>query len=494
MGLLERISERRAPARSITTVDDYLGVLNQFMFQGNTYGLSGVQQTLGSEPAERIPNDLVGYAQAAYMANGPVFACMAVRQLIFSAIRFQWQQLSDGSPSRMFGSAELGKLERPWFGGTTQDLLNKTIQYADLAGNSYAIEDTSFARIDGDGQSEIVVLRPDWMQIVLKPRLMDAGNGKRGQVGYRRIGYLYTEGGTQSGHESVPFLLNEVSHFAPHPDPLGAWRGMSWLTPVIRELSNDKLMTRHQQKFFENGATVNMVVKVDKDVKVDDFKKFKAIMEAEHVGIENAYKMLFLGGGADATVVGSNFDDMTFTELVGAAETRIAAAAGVPPIIAGFTKGLEAATYSNYGQARRRLADGTMHPLWQNATGSFEPLLRRPPGRDRVRLWYDAHDVPFLREDEKDAAEIQGRRASTIRGLVDAGYTPDSVVAAVEANDFRLLVHSGLYSVQLQPPGTGQAPVTVRGEAVVAALITRGWTPVIAPPVQHLELLPGGTA
>lgn len=493
--MLERINEVREPARSITTVDDYIGALSQFQFQGNSYpyGSPNVQQTIGHEPAERIGNDLVGYATAAYMANGPVFACMLVRQLVFSAIRFQWQQLLDGKPSKLFGTDELGKLERPWFGGTTQDLLNRTIQYADLGGNAFTIEDTSYARIDGDGQSDLVSMRPDWMQIVLSPRMIDTGDGKPGPAGWRRMGYLYTEGGIQSGNNSVPFLLNEVAHFAPIPDPLASWRGMSWLTPVIREIRNDKLMLRHQQKFFENGATVNMVVKVDKDVKVEDFKKFKAIMEAEHAGVDNAYKTLYLGGGADATVVGSNFDDMTFTELVGASETRIASAAGVPPIIAGFSKGLESATYSNYGQARRRFADGTMHPMWQNVTGSFEPLLRRPArNSDRVRLWYDATDVPFLREDEKDAAEIQGRRAQTIRQLVDAGYTPESVVVAVEASDFRLLVHSGLYSVQLQPPGAGQSAITVRGEQVVAALIARGWTPLIPALEPRLALAAGG--
>jgi hypothetical protein len=494
MGLFDLFKKKREPERSITTVDDYIAAVNSFTYQGNAYGLSGVQQTIGHEPAERIGNDLVGYAQAAYMANGPVFACMAVRQLIFSAVRFQWQQLLDGAPSKLFGTDELAKLERPWFGGTTQDLLSRTIQYADLAGNSYAIEDVPFSRMDGDRQPDIIVLRPDWMQIVLQPRMFDAGNGKTGQVGWRRLGYVYTEGGTHSGNEPVPFLLNDVSHFAPHPDPLANWRGMSWLTPVIRELSNDKLMSRHQQKFFENGATVNMVISFDKDIKIDDLIKFKDIFNAEHAGVDNAYKALFLGGGADATVVGSNFEQMTFTELVGATETRIASAAGVPPIIAGFTKGLESATYSNYGQARRRLADGTMHPLWQNASGSFEPLLQRPPNSNRVRLWYDATDVPFLREDEKDAAEIQGRRAQTIRQLVDAGYTPESVVTAVEANDFRLLVHSGLYSVQLQPPGVGQAPVAVRGEQVVAALIARGWTPVIAAPTPHLAIAAGGNS
>jgi phage portal protein BeeE len=56
----------------------------------------------------------------------------------------------------------------------------------------------------------------------------------------------------------------------------------------------------------------------------------------------------------------------------GAGETRIAAAAGVPPVIVGLSEGLQAATYSNYSQARRRFADGTMRPLWRNAAVARE--------------------------------------------------------------------------------------------------------------------------
>jgi hypothetical protein len=74
-----------------------------------------------------------------------------------------------------------------------------------------------------------------------------------------------------------------------------------------------------------------------------------------------------------------------------------------------------------------------------------------------VRLWYDARDVPFLREDAKDAAEIQGVQSRTIRTLVDAGYTPASVMAAVRASDWSLLVHTGLFSVQLQEPGSPES-------------------------------------
>lgn len=432
----------RAPERDIGSLEDYV---NSFQFGGASYYPSGVQQTMPGEPAERIPHDFTGFATRA-ATNGVLAACLDVRMSVFSATRFQWQRLNNGRPSEIFGTPELQLLERPWPGGTTQDLLARQILDADLAGNSY------WAR-DGD---TLVRLRPDWVDIVLEPRMV-----RGGQLSWQRVGYLYQEGGRGSGAEPVPFLPDEIAHFAPRPDPLATFRGMSWMTPIIRETATDNLMTSHKRRFFENAATPNMVVRLAREVTPDAFEKFKAKMETNHRGVENAYKTLYLGGGADVTVVGQSFEQMNFSTVQGAGETRIAAAAGVPPVIVGLSEGLQAATYSNYAQARRRFADGTIHPLWQNAAGSFAPLVRPPGsgGSGAIRLWYDSRDVPFLREDRKDAAEIQRQQASTIRQLTDAGFTPESVVRAVDAEDYTLLVHTGLFSVQLQKPGE-TAPAT----------------------------------
>lgn len=449
MGLLERVAAARpvTPARrDISTIDDYAAALGQFTFGGVSYGPLplGVQQTMAGEAAERIPTDLTGMATAAYASNGPVFALMAVRMLVFSAIRFQYQAFNAGRPSRMFGDQSLSIVEQPWPGGTTQDLLARMSVDVDLAGNSY------WARVGG----ELVRLRPDWVGIVVEPRRLRGAT-----VGYRRVGYVYQEGGISADGrgEVATFLADEVAHFAPYPDPLATYRGMSWLTPVIRELQNDKLMSRHQRKFFENGATPNMVVSLDAAVKAEDFRRFKASMDEGHRGVDNAYKTLYLGGGADVSVVGADFKQMDFTATQGRGETRLASAAGIPPVIVGFSEGLQGSSLNsgNYASSRRRMADGTMHPLWQNAAGSLAPLMPVPPG---ARFWYDARDVPFLREDAKDSAEIQAKQAQTIRTLTDAGFTPNSAVAAVQAEDYGLLVHTGLFSVQLQPPGTVQAP------------------------------------
>lgn len=433
--LWQRSRRGRGGTRDIATIDDYVEALQQSLGYSGFSAL-GITQTQPGQAAEKAPTDLPGYATL-FATNPVIWACMVARMSVFSAPRFIWQRLNNGTPSEMFGTQDLRLLEQPWPGGTTQDLLNRVLQDADLAGNSY------WTRLN----DEAVRLRPDWVQIVLERRKHPHG----GDLGWRRYGYLYQE----PGADPVFLWPEEVAHFAPTPDPLATFRGMSWLTPVLRETANDNLMAAHKRKYFENAATPNLVVRLAREVTPEAFAKFKAKMDAGHRGVENAYKTLYLGGGADVTVVGSDFRQMDFSAVQGAGETRIASAAGVPPIIVGLSEGLKAATYSNYGQARRRFADGTIHPLWQNVAGSFAPLVTPPGGggSGAVRLWYDSRNVPFLREDAKDAAEIQGVQSRTIRTLVDAGYTPLSVMAAVTANDWSLLVHTGLFSVQLQKPG-----------------------------------------
>jgi phage portal protein BeeE len=447
VNLLSRLRGGREAERY--SLEDYIQQ-SSFAFNGLSYGLSGplgpgIQQTLNGTATEMAPTTFAGLATHAYASNGVVFACMMVRQLAFSGVRFSWQRLRDGKPSDLYATPALRVLETPWPGGTTQDLLSRLIQDADLAGNSYWT-------LQG---GELVRLRPDWVQIAVEEIYTPDG---RGPIGWRKAGYVYTERcGTPNEATPVGFMADEVAHFAPIPDPTAVYRGMSWLTPVVREIQADQAMTRHQTKFFDNGATVSMVIKHDAGATQEKVEKWVEQFQDKHAGPQNAYKTMHLYPGADVTPVGSSFKDIEFAATREGGEVRIAAAANVPPVIVGLSKGLDSATYSNYGQARRRFADGTVHPLWQNAAGSMQQIIKPPDTGSR--LWYDARDVPFLREDEADAAAIQSTRAGTIFSLISSGFEPMSAVSAVEANDFSgLLKHTGMTSVQLQVPGQSTTP------------------------------------
>lgn len=442
MNLLQTL---RGQTRNISTIDDYLAALNDAYIFGGGSG-PALMQTLAGGEVEVFAENFAGHASA-FASNSVIFSCELARMLLFSSVRFQFQQLNKGRPSELFGTPDLDLLETPFPGGTTQDLLLRMILDADLSGNSY--ETTG-----PDGEfGEMVRLRPDWVRILLKPRKI---KGRDRTAGYKKVGYGYWEGGYDSGAEPLVFYLNEVSHFAPIPDPLASYRGMSWLTPTIREVQNDGLMMRHKRKFFENGATPNLVITLDAAVKFEQFQRFKKLMEEDHEGVDNAYRSLILGGGADATVVGANFEQINFKDVQGHGEIRIANAARVPAVIVGLSDGLQGSSLNagNYASARRSFTDGTGHPLWQNAAGSMGSLITPPGGS---RLWYDVRDVPFLREDEKDAAEIAFLQAQTLRQLIDAGWDAETAKRAVLAGDYSLLEHSGLFSVQLQPAGAVKA-------------------------------------
>jgi len=417
--------------------NDYLQmVYSSFSYNGIRYTLPGADQ-------EEITGNFQSLTQQAYKSNGVVFACMATRMLLFTEARFKFRQVRTSGPGDLFGTPDLIDLERPWPNGNTSDLLKRAITDADLGGNFFA------ARRPGGG---LVRLRPDWVTIVLGS--FQDPDVKAWDPDAVVVGYIYTPGGKNSGHEPITYEVADVAHWAPYSDPEAQFRGMSWLSPLVREVMADKQMVDHKLAFFENGATPNLIVKMDMP-DVDKAQPWIDLFRTNHEGALNAYKTIFLGGGADASVVGADLQQLDFKVTQGAGETRIAAAARVPPIIVGLSEGLASATYSNYGQARRAFADATLRPMWRDLCSSMSAVINIPGGAE---LWYDDRDIAFIREDQADAAEIQATKSTSINTLITAGFTADTVVDAVVSGDFTRLEHSGLTSVQLLPPGTPGEP------------------------------------
>lgn len=432
---------RRAPeARSGSfTLSDYLNLV-KFTTGGNTYALPTT--TYGTDKGEPIPNSFDGYVRHAYQSNGPVFSASLARLQVFSQARFQFVTYQNGRRGDFFGTPALSVLERPWAGGSTADLLARMEQRVTTAGNFYATLH----------RGQVKVLRPDWVTI-LRGSVDD--HDDENEITSELVGYHYWPGGPRKAKRPTLILPEDMCHYAPIPDPLATWRGMSWITPVLREIEGDDAATDHKAKFFQQGATPNMVVTLDKAIAAEEFARFRELMEQESAGLDNAYKTLYLGGGADAQVVGQSFEQMSFKATQGAGESRIASAAGVPPVLAGFSEGLQAATYSNYAQARRRFVDMTIEHLWEAADTSVAQLVAAPAG---AYVRHDTRDMPFLREDQKDAAEIQGLDARSIDTFVRAGFEPDSAVAAVVAGDLSLLVHGGGIPTTLYDPTALENP------------------------------------
>ena len=385
--------------------------------------------TYAASDSEPILPTLASYSTEGYQANGVVFACIGARLGLFAEATFKWRDLTS---KRLFGSPELRLLEEPWPGGTTGELLARMEQDVSLAGNA-------FIALSGDGRS-LMRLRPDNVDI------LSHLEGSSRQV----VGYVYWSDGRGVGEPEL-FPVESVAHWSPIPDPLANWRGMSWLTPVAREINADQQMTAHKSAFLKNGATPNSLITYQQKLSRESLPIIQAQWQARYGG-PDGWKTAILDQGADFQVIGNTFEQMDFATVQGAGELRIAQAAGVPAIVAGLREGLDRNTMDNYGPALRRFADLTIRPNWRSACAALSKLLSVPTG---ARLWYDTTDIAALREGEQERAATMSTLSSAASTLLMAGYTAESITSALTANDLTLLQHTGLLSVQLQKPGTG---------------------------------------
>jgi Phage portal protein len=369
--------------------------------------------------------------------NAVLFNLIDKRMAIFTEARFKFRALDD---KHLFGTEELKKLEEPWPDGVTGDLLARMEQDASLAGNAWI-------RDCGDNQLER--LRPDWVTII--SRVTTDANG--GQV-RRVIGVWYDPVGDLARDPDY-YPISEIAHWAPVPDPLANFRGMSWITPVIRELNGDIRMTEYREAYFRNAATPNLVIKYDQKIAPERIDRLKNRLRERHTGPDGAFQTLVLDEGADLTVVGKDMQGSAFDALQAAGETRMAGAAGVPPLIAGLRQGLQASQIGQYKQAMDAFIDMKIRPNWRGVCAALAKLVNIPPGAE---LWYDTSDVSAMQTGEQEKAGTLAVLAETMSKWIMAGYEPDSVTAAAISGDPSKLKHSGLVSVQMQKLEAKTAP------------------------------------
>jgi hypothetical protein len=435
------LEERSAAQMSLQQYIDFLK-WNNVMYP------LGFQQTLVNN-REELYGTYISLATGAYESNSVVCTLMTLRMLHFAEARFQFQQIRAGRPGNLFGTAELSVLETPWVNGTTGDLLSRMIMDVDLCGNAYIVRQGPF----------LARLRPDWVQILLGCR-NDRIDWVPGDPDTEVVGYIYTPRGPGGSGPAEPVQVFDprvVAHFAPYPSPHANYLGRSWLTSAIQEIQADQQMNTHRLRFFENGATVNLAIKAQPAVQNQtQFQEWVKVIQENHEGTANAHRILFLAAGTEVIPVGSDLQQVDFKEVQTLGETRLCALAGVPVPLAGYSEGLKGSSLNegNYKTAYRRFADGTIRPLWRQAAGSLASIIKVPSAS---RLWYDDRDIAFLKDDEKDAADIRQMDATTINTLFMAGYDPDAIIDAVTSDDFSRLVgtHSGLQPVQTHPSMNG---------------------------------------
>jgi hypothetical protein len=401
--------------------------LEFFRYNGSQYAVPGAYTAYG--------------AQYLMGACGPVHTVIDRRVSVMGEARPTFQRLKKGRPDELYSTRDLEILKRPWPGGTWRHLVAATEMDIAAYGNSY------WFRPEGN---KLVRLNPEWVTISTGSYLWDGV-----EVGEELLGYIVQK----PGSEGFVFEPDQIAHYRPGASNSCAFRGESWLASVASDASSDIELTSYKGNYLKNGAMPSLAVTYEPTLSQETLEAFVPVFAEKFTGSMNAGKVMHFLGGRDVKTVGATLDELAFKAVQGAGETRIAVAAGVPATVAGFSEGMQGSSLNagNYVASRRLFADAKVRPLLGSLCEAFSVLV--PPPSDS-RLWYDDSDVSFFQEDVADEANIRAQNASTIRQLIEAGYDPDAVIAAVTTGRYESLTgeHTGYLSVQLQLPGASADP------------------------------------
>lgn len=395
-------------------------------WEGMASGAAILTTTWGAPNKEAILPQVSSWAQQAHGTDAVVFSAIVTRMLLLAEGEFQYQRHND---RELFGDQNLSILERPWPGGTSGELIARMEQDVSIAGNAYIWSEP--------GEERLVRLRPDWVTIISEVVQVPGGGSYR-----RKIGYWWEPPKTvldQGKGEFYP--ADEVAHWAPIPDPQANFRGMSWMTPIYRDINADSGMVGHKIKYMENAATPNMVVRTPLKLHPGTIDALRERIQARYGGVDNAFKTMILDQGADLTVVGSNLQQLDFANVAQAGAERILSAAKIPPLVVGLEPVKGAG--KSYESVMRHFADTWARPTWRSLCGALEAIVPGLP-RPGVRLWIDTNDIAALQDGEQVRAQVTLIRAQALLALQQAGYTADSAVTAVEAGDMSQLVAAPL--------------------------------------------------
>ena len=431
-------------------------------WEGMASGAAVLTTTYGSPDREGILPQWSVWAQSANASSAVVFSALLIRMSLFSEMTFQFQAKDD---KHLFGNTALAVLEEPFGPGSiTRDLLVRMEQDTSLTGNSYTWT--------APGEGRLVRLRPDWTTIVSELVQVPGGGEYRRVIGY----WVEKPKSVLDKGRGVMYPAEEVVHWAPTPDPQADFRGMSWLTPVMRDVQGDDGMTQYKIKYLENAASPNMLIRYTQKLNPGTVDSVRERMRARYSGPGNAFKTLVLDQGADATIIGNSLSQMDFSNVMSAGTERILAASEVPPVLVGLEPLRGAGR--GYQESMQKLANVWARPRWRSVCGALEALVDIPAGN---RLWFDTSDIAALQDGEMEKGQTALVKSQGLLALRQAGYTRDSAVSFINSGDVSVLQMDPLAAAPSMQ-GAGQHQLPQQQPGATASPLPSGTLPRLALP------------
>lgn len=222
--------------------------------------------------------------------------------------------------------------------------------------------------------------------------------------------YRYSVDG---GATVVEVPEEQVVHWKWAIDPEYPYKGMGALYPVARETDTDNELTRFMKALLQNDAMPRGIIRAPEGVLLTPTQKveLKADWKTRFSG-DRAGDVAVLEKGMTYERVALDMQELAFDALRGVPEARIAAAYGVPAIVAGLNIGLARSTYSNFEEARKAFTEQTLVPLWKAIASEVQQSIVPLFGND-CYVDFDLTNIAALREgnDKKAVWVIAAKKA-----------------------------------------------------------------------------------
>lgn len=399
-------------------------------------------------------------AQSAYGLNALVYSCVRLlAQSVPEAPLVAYRQLRDGGREPLGWDAELQRLiHQPNELMTEYEMLEMIETHLDLAGRAFLWKQ----RANNGRPIALWPLRPDRVGPVYSTSDVD---------GERVLGgWSYALPG--SGDRML-IRREDIIAFN-FPDPAGETGGMvEGLGPTMvlaREIAADNEATSFVGALLANYAQPSMVIKTK--IPIADEKTARALKGAFMRQLGGAHRGEPALLDADTTIekLSFNLQELEFPGLRANAETRVAAAYGVPPILVGLKAGLDRATYSNMQQARAYFAQTTLRNRWRRYGDQFTNDLAKEFGDDLI-LAFDDSRVAALAESR--AAEVKPIADAFGQGAVTINEYRVRVLGLPELPDGDVLKGASVSAVRTAPRVAIKAEPEPVPAAIAPALRTR---------------------
>lgn len=211
-------------------------------------------------------------------------------------------------------------------------------------------------------------------------------------------GYLYR---LPDGTE-VKFLKDEVLHIK-YYNPFTDLYGMPALLPVKQQVAIERYADKHLKNFFENGAIPGGVLKVERVLTDEQYKRILKRWEQAHRGADKHYRIAILEAGMDYKDVALSFRDAEVINLKKLDREQILGALGVPLGMVGIR---DRANYATLDFERKVFWEDTIIPKTRKIESAINKKLVHKFRVKNVKFRFDFDKVGALKESLETRARV----------------------------------------------------------------------------------------